>query len=288
MKLLRYGPPGCEKPGLLDRRGNIRSLAGHVSDIGGATLAPAQLDVLRRLDPEGLPLVEGEPRLGPPVAGVGNVIAIGLNYPGHGAQYEIPSEPIIFYKHTGAVCGPNDPIEIPTGATRVDWEVELAVVIGQRAKRVSADKALDHVAGYTLANDVSERDFQNARGGQFIKGKSYENFCPLGPWLVTTDEAPDPQDIGLWLDVNGRRVQDDSTAKMIFPVRELVSYVSQFMALLPGDVIITGTPPGVGLTRGWYLKAGDEVELGASGLGAQRQRVICALLHISGPGVFPL
>jgi 2-keto-4-pentenoate hydratase/2-oxohepta-3-ene-1,7-dioic acid hydratase in catechol pathway len=274
MKLSRYGPAGCEQPGLLDRDGNIRSLAAHVADIHGATLAPEQLDALRQLDPEKLPPVEGAPRLGPPVAGIGNIIAIGLNYPGHGAQYEIPSEPIIFSKHTGAICGPNDPIEIPPGATKVDWEVELAVVIGRRAKRVPTATALEYVAGYMLANDVSERDFQSARGGQFIKGKSWENFCPLGPWLVTTDEITDPQNIRLWLDVNGRRVQDDSTANMIFPVRNLVSYVSEFMVLQPGDVIITGTPPGVGMTRGWYLNAGDEIELGATRLGAQRQHVL--------------
>jgi len=236
VKLLRYGPSGCEQPGLLDQRGNIRSLAAHVPDIGGATLAPAHLDVLRQRDAQDLPLVEGAPRLGPPVAGIGNVVAIGLNYPGHGAQFEIPSEPIIFSKHTGAICGPNDPIIIPPGATKVDWEVELAVVIGRRANRVPVEAGLDFVAGYMLANDVSERDFQNARGGQFIKGKSCENFCPLGPWLVPTDEIPDPRDIGLWLDVNGGRVQDDSTANMIFPVRQLVSYVSQFMVLQPGDV----------------------------------------------------
>jgi 2-keto-4-pentenoate hydratase/2-oxohepta-3-ene-1,7-dioic acid hydratase in catechol pathway len=270
MKLLRYGPPGLEQPGLLDLHGNIRSLEGFAADIGGAMLAPAQLDRLRKLDPESLPLVEGAPRLGPPLAGIGNIIAIGLNYPGHGAQYEIPSEPIIFSKHTGAVSGPNDPIQIPPGATKLDWEVELAVVIGQAARRVPSEKALAHVAGYTIANDVSERDFQNERGGQFIKGKSWESFCPLGPWLVTTDETSDPQNIRLWLDVNGRRVQDESTARMIFPVRELVSYLSHFMVLQPGDVIITGTPPGVGMVRGWYLKAGDELDLGASGLGAQR------------------
>lgn len=278
MKLLRYGPDGCEQPGLLDRDGSIRSLAAHVADIGGATLAPERLDLLRQLDVDKLPLVEGAPRLGPPVAGIGNVIAIGLNYPGHGAQYEVPSEPIVFSKHTGSICGPNDPIKIPPGATKVDWEVELAVVIGRRAKRVPVEAALDFVAGYMLANDVSERDFQSARGGQFIKGKSCENFCPLGPWLVSTDEIFDPQGIRLWLDVNGRRVQDDSTANMIFPVKELVSYVSQFMVLLPGDVIITGTPPGVGMTRGWYLSAGDELETGATRLGAQRQRVIAAAL----------
>jgi len=276
MKLVRYGAAGCEQPGLLDRDGKLRSLAGHVADFFGATLAPEGLDRLRRLNPQRLPLVEGAPRLGPPVAGIGNVIAIGLNYPGHGAQYQIPSEPIIFSKHTGAICGPNDPIEIPPGATKVDWEVELAVVIGQRAKSVCVDAALEVVAGYMLANDVSERDFQNARGGQFIKGKSCENFCPLGPWLATRDEIPDPQDIRLWLDVNGRRVQDDSTANMVFPVRGLVSYVSRFMVLQPGDVILTGTPPGVGMTRGFYLRAGDELQLGATGLGAQRQRVIAA------------
>lgn len=277
MKLLRYGLPGRERPGLLDRQGNLRSLDGVAPDVGGAMLAPAQLDRLRNLDTERLPLVEGATRLGPPVAAIGNVIAIGLNYPGHGDQFEIPAEPIIFSKHTGAVSGPEDPIQIPPDAAKVDWEVELAVVIGQSARRVSAERAIDYVAGYTIANDVSERDFQNERAGQFIKGKSWESFCPLGPWLVTTDEVPDPQNIRLWLDVNNQRVQDSNTAKMIFPVRELISYVSHFMVLQPGDVIITGTPPGVGMLRGWYLKAGDEIRLGASGLGEQRQRVICSL-----------
>jgi 2-keto-4-pentenoate hydratase/2-oxohepta-3-ene-1,7-dioic acid hydratase in catechol pathway len=274
MKLLRYGPPGAERPALLDGQGNLRSLEGLVADIVGAVLAPAQLDRLRRLDPQSLPLVEGAPRLGPPVAGIGNIVAIGLNYPGHGAHLEIPSEPVIFSKHTGAISGPEDPICVPPHATKVDWEVELAVVIGQPARRVPAERAIDYVAGYTLANDVSERDFQNERGGQFIKGKSWESFCPLGPWLVTADEAPDPQAIRLWLDVNHQRVQDSSTANMIFPVRELISYVSHFMVLQPGDVMITGTPPGVGMLRGWYLKPGDDVRLGASGLGEQHQRVI--------------
>jgi ureidoglycolate lyase len=274
MKLLRYGSPGMERPGLLDPQGKIRSLDGLLPDMGGAMLAESQLDRLRKLDPHSLPLVQGAPRLGPPVAGVGNVIAVGLNYPGHGAQYELPSEPILFSKHTGAISGPNDPIRIPPGATKVDWEVELAVVIGQVARRVPAGRAIDHIAGYTIANDVSERDFQNQRGGQLIKGKSWESFCPLGPWLVTTDEAPDPQNIRLRLDVNRHRVQDASTANMIFPVRELVSYVSHFMVLQPGDVILTGTPPGVGMSFGRYLKAGDDIDLGASGLGSQRQRVL--------------
>ena len=273
MKLLRYGPPGAEKPGLLDDRGTLRSLAGFVADIDAAALCPTGLDLLRALDPSSLPPVEGSPRLGPPVAGIRNIVAIGLNYPGHG-DYNNPSEPIIFSKHTGAISGPDDPILVPPGATKVDWEVELAVVIGRTARRVPVDRALGYVAGYTIANDVSERDFQNERGGQFIKGKSWESFCPLGPWLVTADEIPDPQSIRLWLDVNDRRVQDQSTAAMIFPVRELVSYVSHFMALQPGDVIITGTPPGVGMLLGWYLKPGDDVRLGASGLGEQRQRVI--------------
>ncbi len=274
MRLVRYGPPGAERPGLLNGQGGLRSLAGRVADIDGSTLAPAQLDRLRQIEPQSLPLVEGSPRLGPPVAGVGNIIAIGLNYPGHGAGFEIPSEPIIFSKHTGALSGPDDPIRIPPGATKVDWEVELAVVIGQPARRVPVERALDYVAGYTLANDVSERDFQNERGGQFIKGKSWESFCPLGPWLVTADEVPGPQAIGLWLEVNGQRVQNSTTAQMIFPVAKLVSYASHFMVLQPGDVMITGTPPGIGMLRGWYLKPGDDVRLGATGLGEQRQRVV--------------
>lgn len=273
MKLLRYGPVGAEKPGLLDGHGKIRSLVGLIADIDAAALAPANLDRLRGLDVLSLPLVEGAPRLGPPVGGIGNIVAIGLNYPGHG-DYQNPPEPIIFSKHTGSLSGPNDPILVPPNATKVDWEVELAVVIGQTAFRVPVERALDHVAGFTIANDVSERDFQNEHGGQFIKGKSWKSFCPLGPWLVTADEILDPQAIRLWLDVNNQRVQDQSTIAMIFSVRELISYVSHFMALQPGDVMITGTPPGVGMLMGRYLKPGDEVRLGASGLGEQRQRVV--------------
>lgn len=274
MKLVRYGPPGAEQPGLLDAQGQLRSLLGVVPDISGGVLAPRELDRLRTLDPETLPLVEGVQRLGPPVGTIGNVVAIGLNYRGHGAQFEIPKEPLIFSKHTGAISGPNDPIRMPPGATKVDWEVELAVVIGERACRVLEQDALSFVAGYMLANDVSERDLQNERGGQFIKGKSWETFCPLGPWLVTADEIPDPQAINLWLEVNGTRMQEASTADMIFPVRALISYVSQFMVLLPGDVLITGTPPGVGMVRGVYLKPGDDVRLGGGGLGIQQQRAM--------------
>lgn len=274
MRLLRYGPRGAERPGLLDGQGRLRSLAGWVADIDGRALAPDQLDRLRHLDPLSLPLVEGYPRLGPPVASVGNIVAIGLNYPGHGPGIEMPSEPVIFSKHTGALCGPENTIRMPPGAAKVDWEVELAVIIGQPARRVPIGKAIDYIAGYAVANDVSERDFQNERGGQFIKGKSWESFCPLGPWLVTADEVQDPQALSLWLEVNGQRVQDSSTAEMIFPVAELVSYVSHFMVLQPGDVMITGTPPGVGMLRGWYLKPGDDVRLGATGLGEQHQHVV--------------
>ena len=274
MRLLRYGPPGAERPGLLDDQGRLRSLVGRVADIDGKALAPCQLDRLRRLEARSLPLVEGSPRLGPPVAGIGNIVAVALNYRGHGAALSVPSEPVIFSKHTGAICGPEDPIRIPPGASKVDWEVELAVVIGRPARRVPVEKAVDYIAGYTIANDVSERDFQNERGGQFIKGKSWESFCPLGPWLVTTDEAPDPQAIGLWLDVNGQRMQDSTTSEMVFPVAELISYVSHFMILQPGDVLITGTPPGVGMLRGRYLKPGDDVRLGATGLGEQHQQVV--------------
>ncbi len=274
MRLLRYGPPGAEKPGMLDRQGRIRSLAGVLADIDGAALAPDRLDRLRRIDPQSLPVVDGCPRLGPPVAVIGNVLASGVNYRGHAAVVALPSEPIIFSKHTGAISGPDDPILVPPGAVKVDWEVELAVVIGRPARRLPVEQALDHVAGYMVANDVSERDFQSERGGQWIKGKSWESFCPLGPWLVTSDEIADVQALALWLDVNGERVQDSTTAEMVFSVAELVSYFSHFMALRAGDVILTGTPTGVGMTLGRYLKPGDVVRLGVSGLGEQCQRVV--------------
>ena len=276
MKLLRYGPPGAETPGLLDQRGRLRSLAGHVRDLDGAALAPAGLAALAAIDPAGLPLVEGDPRLGPPLAGIGNIIAIGLNYRDHARETNmaLPTEPIVFSKHTGALAGPDDAIQIPPGAERVDWEVELALAIGTPARRVSVAAALGHVAGYMTVNDVSERDWQAKRGGQWIKGKSWDSFCPLGPWLVTADEVPDPQALRLWLDVDGERMQESSTAEMVFPVAQLISYVSHFMPLLPGDVILTGTPAGVGLGRQRFLRPGEVVRLGVDGLGEQTHKVV--------------
>ncbi len=277
MRLLRYGPPGAERPGLLDGQGRLRCLAGFLSDLDGAALAPDNLERLRRIDPRSLPRVEGRPRLGVPVAGVGNILAIGVNYRSHAGFVPLPAEPIIFSKHTGALSGPDDPILMPPGAEKVDWEVELAVVIGRPARRVAVERAMEHIAGYMVANDVSERDFQSDRRcGQIIKGKSWESFCPLGPWLVTTDEISDSGGLHLWLEVNGERMQESSTADMLFPVPQLVSYVSHFMVLKPGDVILTGTPPGIGMATGRYLKAGDVVRLGVDGLGEQCQRVVAS------------
>jgi 2-keto-4-pentenoate hydratase/2-oxohepta-3-ene-1,7-dioic acid hydratase in catechol pathway len=278
MKLLRYGPRGQEKPGLLDSEGRIRSLEAHVEDIAGGALSPAALERLGSLDVASLPLVEGKPRLGPCVAGVGKFICVGLNYSDHAAETgaEIPSEPILFMKATSAICGPDDDVEIPRGSTKTDWEVELGVVIGSHAKYVSREDALDHVAGYCVINDVSEREFQIERLGQWTKGKSCDTFGPIGPWLVTKDEVADPQKLKMWLDVNERRFQDGSTATMIYDVAFLVSYISQFMSLQPGDIISTGTPPGVGLglKPPSYLKAGDIVTLSIEGLGVQRQKFV--------------
>lgn len=278
MKLLRYGPRGQEKPGLLDSEGKIRSLADHVDDIGGAALAPAALERLSALDASTLPLVEGTPRIGPCVAGVGKFVCVGLNYSDHAAETgaDIPSEPILFMKATSSICGPDDDIELPRGSKKTDWEVELGVVIGSHAKYVAREDALDHVAGYCLINDVSEREYQIERQGQWVKGKSCDTFGPIGPWLVTRDEVADPQKLKMWLDVNERRFQDGSTATMIYDVAYLVSYISQFMSLQPGDVISTGTPPGVGLglKPPSYLKAGDTVTLSIEGLGVQRQKVV--------------
>lgn len=275
MRLLRYGSPGAERPGLLDRNGGLRSLAAVLGDIDGAALAPENIERLRRIDPESLPLVEGRPRLGPPVAGIGNILAIGVNYRSHAGFVPLPAEPIVFSKHTGALSGPDDPILIPPGAEKVDWEVELAVVIGVKTRRAPVERALDHVAGFMVANDVSERDYQSEqRCGQIIKGKSWESFCPLGPVLATADEISDSGDLRLWLDVNGERMQESSTSDMLFSVPEIVSYVSHFMVLQPGDVILTGTPPGIGMATGRYLKPGDEVRLGIDGLGEQRQNAV--------------
>jgi len=278
MKLLRYGPPGQETPGLLDAQGRLRSLAGHVPDIAGQALLPESLQRLRAIDPATLPEVAGTPRLGPCVAGTGKFICIGLNYSDHAAETgaEVPSEPIIFMKATSAIVGPNDTLEIPRGSLKTDWEVELGVVIGKPAKYVDEARALEHVAGYCVVHDVSERAFQIERQGQWTKGKSCDTFGPIGPWLVTPDEVADPQTLRLWLEVNGVRRQDGTTATMIYGVAHLVSYLSQFMSLQPGDIISTGTPPGVGmgLKPPTYLKAGDVVRLGIEGLGEQRQSVV--------------
>lgn len=276
MKFVRYGESGAEKPGVLDAAGNIRDLSGIIADLSGDTLA--RLAELTSITPNTLPLVEGNPRLGPPVAGTGKFICIGLNYADHAAEagMDVPSEPVMFMKATSAICGPNDPIIIPRGSEKTDWEVELAIVIGKPAKYVSEDQAMDHVAGFCVVNDVSERAFQTERQGQWTKGKSCDNFGQIGPWLVTPDEETDPQALKMWLTVNGERMQDGSTETMVYNVRHLVSYLSQFMSLQPGDVISTGTPPGVGMGQRpqRFLKAGDIVELGVEGLGQQRQQVV--------------
>jgi len=278
MKLLRWGEAGAERPGMLDAGGRIRDLSGLVPDIGGAVIGDAGLAMLAGIDPRSLPLVPEGVRLGPCVAGTGKFICIGLNYADHAAEsgMPVPTEPIIFMKATSAICGPDDPILIPRGSERTDWEVELAVIIGTRAKYVPESRALAHVAGYAVSNDVSERAFQTERGGQWTKGKSCDNFGQLGPWLVTRDEVADPQDLPMWLTVNGERMQDGSTRTMVYGVAHLVSYLSQFMTLHPGDVISTGTPPGVGMGKKppRYLRPGDVVELGIEGLGRQRQQVI--------------
>jgi 2-keto-4-pentenoate hydratase/2-oxohepta-3-ene-1,7-dioic acid hydratase in catechol pathway len=278
MKLLRHGPSGAEKPGLLHSDGTIRDLSTVVADIGGTVLSDAGLAAIRAADPAKLPVVDAATRLGPCVAGTGKFICIGLNYSDHAAETgaTVPPEPIIFMKATSAIVGPNDPIIIPRGSEKTDWEVELAVIIGTKAKYVSVEDAFDYVAGYAITNDVSERAFQTERSGQWTKGKSCDNFGQIGPWLVTRDEVADPQDLPMWLTVNGEKVQNGSTRTMVYGVAYLVSYLSQFMTLHPGDVISTGTPPGVGLGMKppRYLKAGDVVELGITGLGQQRQDVI--------------
>ncbi len=280
MKLVRYGPADGEKPGLIDADGGLRDLSAHVNDIDPAALAPASLARLGALDPAGLPLVAGKPRLGVPVAGVGKIVGIGLNYADHAAEsgMAVPTEPVLFAKATTALNGPYDPVLMPQGGEKLDWEAELAVVIGAAARNVAQRDAPAHIAGYCVSNDVSERAFQHERGGDWIKGKSCDGFAPLGPWLVTADEVPDPQGLRVWLAVNGERMQDSSTAQMIFGVAYLVSYVSGFMTLMPGDVIFTGTPPGVGAGRKppRFLKPGDVMTLGVEGLGEQRQEVVAA------------
>jgi 2-keto-4-pentenoate hydratase/2-oxohepta-3-ene-1,7-dioic acid hydratase in catechol pathway len=275
MKLLRYGPAGQEKPGLLDASGAIRDLSTVVPDIAGSTLTPAGLAKLKSLDPMALPAVSGNPRLGPCVNRVGKFICIGLNYSDHAAETgaTVPPEPIIFMKATSAITGPNDDVIIPKNSQKTDWEVELGVVIGSEARYVSEADAMKHVAGYCVINDVSERAFQTERHGQWTKGKSADSFGPIGPWLVTADEVPDPQDLAMFCDVNGKRFQNGSTKTMVYGVRYLVSYLSQFMSLQPGDIISTGTPPGVGMGQKppVYLKDGDTIHLGIAGLGEQRQ-----------------
>jgi 2-keto-4-pentenoate hydratase/2-oxohepta-3-ene-1,7-dioic acid hydratase in catechol pathway len=281
MKLLRHGPRGAERPGLLHTDGTIRDLTGRVPDIGGAALSDSGLDLLRGIDAGGLPVVDAATRLGPCVAGTGKFICIGLNYADHAAEsgMAVPPEPVIFMKATSAICGPNDPIVIPRGSEKTDWEVELAIIIGKAAKYVTEDAAMEHVAGYAVTNDVSERAFQMERSGQWTKGKSCDNFGQIGPWLVTRDEVADPQALTMWLTVDGKTMQDGSTRTMVYGVKYLVSYLSQFMTLHPGDVISTGTPPGVGhgMKPPRYLKAGEVVELGIEGLGSQRQDVIADL-----------
>ena len=277
MKLLRYGPAGKEKPGLLDATGALRDLSAVVPDIGPAQLSDAALARLAKLKTDKLPLVRGRPRIGCPVAGVGKFIAIGLNYADHAAEagLPVPAEPILFNKSSATYCGPNDPILYSRQMTKLDWEVELGVVIGKRVLDVAPERALDHVLGYTVVNDVSERAWQMERGGQWVKGKSYPNFCPTGPYLVTADEVPDPQNLSMWLDVGGTRMQTGSTRNMIFDVRTIVAYMSEFCQLEPGDLICTGTPPGVGagMKPPRYLAVGEVVELGIEGLGQQRQVV---------------
>jgi 2,4-diketo-3-deoxy-L-fuconate hydrolase len=281
LKLFRYGEPGREKPGVLDSKGGLRSLAGAIDDVRGDVLTPAGLARLREIDVERLPRVDGSPRFGPCVGGVGKFLCIGLNYADHAAETgaQVPSEPVVFSKATSAICGPNDDVEIPRGGQKTDWEVELGVVIGSRAKHVSVERALEHVAGYCVINDLSERAFQLEGTGQWVKGKSCDTFGPLGPYMVTTGEVRDPQNLHLWLEVDGRRFQDGNTKTMVFGVAFLVSYLSRFMSLHPGDVISTGTPPGVGLGQKpepIYLRAGQTMRLGIDGLGEQRQRTVPA------------
>ncbi|MDZ4252013.1 MAG: fumarylacetoacetate hydrolase family protein [Sulfuritalea sp.] len=276
MKLVRFGPRGREKPGLIDAAGTLRDLSAHVTGIGWNELAAAGLKRLRALNPATLPKVRGTPRLGVPFTGISKIVGIGLNYRAHAleAKMPIPAEPVVFMKATTCISGPNDPILMPIGSSKLDWEVELGLVIGRETRNVTEARALDHLAGYCVFHDVSERAFQLERGGQWDKGKGCDSFGPIGPWLVTRDEVPDPQALRLWLDVNGERMQDSSTADMIFSCAEIVSYVSRFMTLLPGDVICTGTPQGVGMGRGRFLQLGDTVRLGVAGLGQQQQTVI--------------
>ncbi|QDD89537.1 ureidoglycolate lyase [Pseudomonas oryzihabitans] len=281
MKLLRYGEKGQEKPGLLDEQGILRDLSAHIPDITGATLGAETLASLARLDPASLPRVEGQPRIGPCVGNVGKFICIGLNYADHAAEagMAIPAEPIIFNKWTSAICGPNDAVEIPRGSLKTDWEVELGVVIGKGGRYIDEANALDHVAGYCVVNDVSEREWQLERGGTWDKGKGFDTFGPLGPWLVTRDEVADPHALDLWLEVDGQRYQDGNTRTLIFKIPHLIAYLSRCMSLQPGDVISTGTPPGVGMgikPQPVFLKPGQTMRLGITGLGEQSQITVQA------------
>ena len=278
MKLLRYGSPGSEKPGMLDADGKIRSLEGVIDDLGGDALSDASIKKIGALDPTTLPEVDASTRIGPCVAGVGKIVCIGLNYSDHAAEsgMEVPPEPVIFMKATSAISGPNDNVVIPRNSKKSDWEVELGVVIGKHAKYVSESEALNYIAGYCVVNDLSEREFQVERSGQWVKGKSCDTFAPLGPWLVTRDEVADPQNLNMWLELNGEKVQDGSTKTMVYGVAHLISYLSQFMSLHPGDVISTGTPPGVGLGMDppRYLVPGETMRVGIEGLGVQNQTTV--------------
>ncbi len=278
MKLLRFGPAGSERPGLIDLDGKVRDLSKHIPDIAGTTIGPDSLAKLAEIDPASLPMIYGAPRIGPCVGYVPKFIGVGLNYSDHAAEtgQPIPTEPILFQKATSCIVGPNDDVMLPKDSMKLDWEVELGIVIGRRARYVDEASALDHVAGYCVVNDISEREYQLERLGQWTKGKSCDTFGPIGPWLVTKDEVPDPSNLDMFCDVNGERRQSGNTATMIFKVPYIVSYVSRFMTMTPGDIIATGTPPGVGLGMSppRYLKAGDVIRLGVRGLGEQRQRVV--------------
>lgn len=280
MKLLRYGDPGRERPGILDGEGLLRDLTAHVPDISGSVLQPEGMAKLRAVDLKTLPRVAGDPRLGPCVAGIGKIICVGLNYSDHAAEsnMSVPTEPVLFMKATSSIIGPNDAVEIPPASEKTDWEVELGIVIGKPGRYIAEKDALDHVVGYCIVNDISERAYQLERGGQWDKGKSCDTFAPIGPWLVTADEVADPQNLDLWLEVDGRRYQNGNTRTMIFGIAHLVSYISQFMSLQSGDVISTGTPPGVGLGQKppVYLKPGQVMRVGIGGLGVQEQRTVAA------------